>query len=167
MVPGKQNIPIWLTLVIGVVAALIGTFIASAEAVSLTGATPRFADVDPDTHLITAAHVEVDVAQGNDSAEALGDVFDAQDVSGARHFSKRRGEAVRRSLRSIRVRAHIRPHDIDGDGDVLQRIDTGRVGSGRTALINPGCSARPRRDMGATPACSCVSGAILGSFLHR
>ena len=27
-VPGKQNIPIWLTLVIGVVAALVGTFIA-------------------------------------------------------------------------------------------------------------------------------------------
>jgi len=28
--PGKQNIPIWLTLVIGVVAALIGTALASA-----------------------------------------------------------------------------------------------------------------------------------------
>ncbi|MGH8776399.1 MAG: GlsB/YeaQ/YmgE family stress response membrane protein [Jiangellaceae bacterium] len=26
-VPGKQNIPIWLTLVIGIVAALVGTFI--------------------------------------------------------------------------------------------------------------------------------------------
>ena len=30
VVPGKQNIPIWLTLVIGVVAALIGTAIARA-----------------------------------------------------------------------------------------------------------------------------------------
>ena len=29
-VPGKQNIPIWLTIVIGVVAALLGTFIAGA-----------------------------------------------------------------------------------------------------------------------------------------
>ncbi|GAA2889709.1 hypothetical protein Acy02nite_32320 [Actinoplanes cyaneus] len=35
-VPGKQNIPIWLTLVIGVVAALIGTFIAAAIGVDDT-----------------------------------------------------------------------------------------------------------------------------------
>ena len=27
--PGKQNIPIWLTIVIGIVAAFIGTLIAS------------------------------------------------------------------------------------------------------------------------------------------
>jgi uncharacterized membrane protein YeaQ/YmgE (transglycosylase-associated protein family) len=26
--PGKQNIPIWLTILVGIVAALIGTFIA-------------------------------------------------------------------------------------------------------------------------------------------
>ncbi|MGW4944088.1 GlsB/YeaQ/YmgE family stress response membrane protein [Actinoplanes sp. NPDC004185] len=37
VVPGKQNIPIWLTLVIGVVAAIIGTFIASALGVDDTG----------------------------------------------------------------------------------------------------------------------------------
>jgi uncharacterized membrane protein YeaQ/YmgE (transglycosylase-associated protein family) len=30
VVPGKQNIPIWLTIVIGIVAALIGTAIARA-----------------------------------------------------------------------------------------------------------------------------------------
>jgi uncharacterized membrane protein YeaQ/YmgE (transglycosylase-associated protein family) len=36
VVPGKQNIPIWLTLVIGVVAALIGTFIAAALDVAET-----------------------------------------------------------------------------------------------------------------------------------
>ena len=30
VVPGKQNIPIWLTLLIGVVAALAGTFLAAA-----------------------------------------------------------------------------------------------------------------------------------------
>ncbi|XVU22016.1 GlsB/YeaQ/YmgE family stress response membrane protein [Actinoplanes sp. CA-054009] len=29
VVPGKQNIPIWLTLLIGVVAALVGTFLAA------------------------------------------------------------------------------------------------------------------------------------------
>ena len=28
VVPGKQNIPIWLTIVVGIVAAFIGTFIA-------------------------------------------------------------------------------------------------------------------------------------------
>ncbi len=28
VVPGKQNIPIWLTMVIGVVAALLGTLLA-------------------------------------------------------------------------------------------------------------------------------------------
>jgi uncharacterized membrane protein YeaQ/YmgE (transglycosylase-associated protein family) len=30
VVPGKQNIPIWLTVVVGIVAALIGTAIARA-----------------------------------------------------------------------------------------------------------------------------------------
>jgi dTDP-4-amino-4,6-dideoxygalactose transaminase len=34
------------------------SFIATAEAVSLAGAVPRFADVDPETHLITAETVE-------------------------------------------------------------------------------------------------------------
>jgi len=28
VVPGKQNIPVWLTIVIGIVAALVGTAIA-------------------------------------------------------------------------------------------------------------------------------------------
>lgn len=36
VVPGKQSIPIWLTLVIGIVAALIGTFIAAAIGVDDT-----------------------------------------------------------------------------------------------------------------------------------
>ena len=36
VVPGKQNIPIWLTMVIGVVAALLGTVIARAIGVSDT-----------------------------------------------------------------------------------------------------------------------------------
>jgi uncharacterized membrane protein YeaQ/YmgE (transglycosylase-associated protein family) len=27
VIPGKQNIPIWLTILIGIVAALVGTFI--------------------------------------------------------------------------------------------------------------------------------------------
>ena len=34
--PGRQNIPIWLTLLVGVVAALIGTLIASALGVAAT-----------------------------------------------------------------------------------------------------------------------------------
>jgi uncharacterized membrane protein YeaQ/YmgE (transglycosylase-associated protein family) len=37
VVPGKQSIPIWLTLVVGVVAALIGTFVAAALGVDDTG----------------------------------------------------------------------------------------------------------------------------------
>lgn len=37
VVPGKQNLPIWLTLVIGVVAALLGTVIAGAIGVAETG----------------------------------------------------------------------------------------------------------------------------------
>ncbi len=36
VVPGKQNIPLWLTLVIGVVAALLGTVIARATGVADT-----------------------------------------------------------------------------------------------------------------------------------
>jgi uncharacterized membrane protein YeaQ/YmgE (transglycosylase-associated protein family) len=36
VVPGKQNIPIWLTMVIGVVAALLGTVIARAIGVADT-----------------------------------------------------------------------------------------------------------------------------------
>jgi uncharacterized membrane protein YeaQ/YmgE (transglycosylase-associated protein family) len=36
VVPGKQHIPIWLTLVIGVVAALLGTVIAQAVGVADT-----------------------------------------------------------------------------------------------------------------------------------
>lgn len=30
LLPGKQNIPIWLTIVVGVVAAFVGTFLARA-----------------------------------------------------------------------------------------------------------------------------------------
>jgi uncharacterized membrane protein YeaQ/YmgE (transglycosylase-associated protein family) len=30
VVPGRQNIPIWLTIVIGIVAALLGTIVANA-----------------------------------------------------------------------------------------------------------------------------------------
>jgi uncharacterized membrane protein YeaQ/YmgE (transglycosylase-associated protein family) len=36
VVPGKQNIPIWLTLVIGVVAALLGTLVAGVFGVADT-----------------------------------------------------------------------------------------------------------------------------------
>ena len=30
ILPGKQNIPIWLTIVVGIIAAFIGTFLARA-----------------------------------------------------------------------------------------------------------------------------------------
>lgn len=36
VVPGKQNIPIWLTLLIGVVAAILGTLVAGAFGVDDT-----------------------------------------------------------------------------------------------------------------------------------
>ncbi|WP_433301922.1 GlsB/YeaQ/YmgE family stress response membrane protein [Actinoplanes sp. CA-030573] len=36
VVPGKQNIPIWLTMVIGIVAALLGTVLARAFGVADT-----------------------------------------------------------------------------------------------------------------------------------
>ena len=36
VVPGRQHIPVWLTLVIGVVAALVGTAIAGALGVADT-----------------------------------------------------------------------------------------------------------------------------------
>ena len=36
VLPGKQDIPIWLTMLIGVVAAFIGTFLASAIGVAET-----------------------------------------------------------------------------------------------------------------------------------
>lgn len=34
--PGKQNIPLWLTILVGIVAAFIGTFIARALGVEDT-----------------------------------------------------------------------------------------------------------------------------------
>lgn len=34
--PGKQDIPIWLTILVGIVAAFIGSFIASAMGVAET-----------------------------------------------------------------------------------------------------------------------------------
>lgn len=37
VLPGRQNIPIWLTIVVGIVAALIGTFLAGALGVKDTG----------------------------------------------------------------------------------------------------------------------------------
>ncbi len=36
VVPGKQDIPIWLTMLIGVVAAILGTFLAAALGVADT-----------------------------------------------------------------------------------------------------------------------------------
>jgi len=38
ILPGRQRIPIWLTIVVGIVAAFIGTFLA--QAVGISTATP-------------------------------------------------------------------------------------------------------------------------------
>jgi uncharacterized membrane protein YeaQ/YmgE (transglycosylase-associated protein family) len=37
IVPGRQNIPLWLTVVLGILGALIGNFIAAAIGVRHTG----------------------------------------------------------------------------------------------------------------------------------
>ncbi len=34
ILPGRQNIPVWLTIVVGIVAAFIGTFLARAIGIS-------------------------------------------------------------------------------------------------------------------------------------
>ena len=34
VLPGRQSIPVWLTIVVGIVAALVGTFIARAVGIS-------------------------------------------------------------------------------------------------------------------------------------
>ena len=36
IVPGRQNIPVWLTILVGIVAAFIGTWIASLFGVATT-----------------------------------------------------------------------------------------------------------------------------------
>ncbi|GAB4061576.1 GlsB/YeaQ/YmgE family stress response membrane protein [Catellatospora paridis] len=36
VVPGRQSLPIWLTIVVGIVAALIGTALAQAVGVAVT-----------------------------------------------------------------------------------------------------------------------------------
>jgi uncharacterized membrane protein YeaQ/YmgE (transglycosylase-associated protein family) len=52
VVPGKQDIPIWLTIVVGIVAAFIGTFIASALGV---GNTPGIDWIEIIIQIIVAA----------------------------------------------------------------------------------------------------------------
>jgi uncharacterized membrane protein YeaQ/YmgE (transglycosylase-associated protein family) len=36
VIPGRQNIPIWLTILIGIIAAFIGTFLANVLGVGST-----------------------------------------------------------------------------------------------------------------------------------
>jgi uncharacterized membrane protein YeaQ/YmgE (transglycosylase-associated protein family) len=36
VLPGRQNIPVWLTIVVGIVAALLGTVLANAMGVKTT-----------------------------------------------------------------------------------------------------------------------------------
>jgi uncharacterized membrane protein YeaQ/YmgE (transglycosylase-associated protein family) len=37
VVPGRQSIPIWLTILIGIIAAILGTFLANGLGVGTTG----------------------------------------------------------------------------------------------------------------------------------
>ena len=52
VVPGKQNIPIWLTILGGIVAAFIGTFLANALGVCNTAA---FAGIELIIQVVVAA----------------------------------------------------------------------------------------------------------------
>ncbi|MBB5868713.1 putative membrane protein YeaQ/YmgE (transglycosylase-associated protein family) [Allocatelliglobosispora scoriae] len=36
VLPGRQNLPIWLTIVVGIIAAIVGTLIAQAVGVAVT-----------------------------------------------------------------------------------------------------------------------------------
>ena len=62
------------------------SFIATAEAVSLAGATPRLVDVDPETHLITAEAV----AGGDRAAHALRDPGPPDGLDGRHDAAPRR-----------------------------------------------------------------------------
>jgi uncharacterized membrane protein YeaQ/YmgE (transglycosylase-associated protein family) len=61
VVPGRQNIPIWLTIVIGIIAAFIGTFLASVLGVSRT----RGVDVIEIVLQVVVAAVGVAIAAGS------------------------------------------------------------------------------------------------------
>lgn len=45
VIPGRQNIPIWLTMVIGVVAALLGTVLANAVGISTNTSGPDWGEL--------------------------------------------------------------------------------------------------------------------------
>jgi uncharacterized membrane protein YeaQ/YmgE (transglycosylase-associated protein family) len=60
ILPGKQNIPVWLTIVVGIVAAFIGTWVARAFGVADT------AGIDWIEHLVqlVVAVIAVGVVAG-------------------------------------------------------------------------------------------------------
>ena len=63
------------------------SFIATAEAVSLAGATPRLVDVDPETHLLTAEIVEPRSGRGHACVipvHLYGRTVDMDPIAGAR-----------------------------------------------------------------------------------
>jgi hypothetical protein len=87
-----------------------------------------------------AGHLAVEVGYGHRRRARRSHDIGSAGANGRRQ----RTGAVRRSLHRIRARALIHPHNIDADGDVLQRIDGELVAA---------CSRRNR--------------AIRCSFLHR
>jgi hypothetical protein len=69
------------------------SFIATAEAVSLAGATPRLVDVDPATHLLAAEAVEAAGAQGRlwEMHDAIYKMRRPPDRDGLRKLAKKLG----------------------------------------------------------------------------
>ncbi len=67
------------------------TFMATAEAVSLLGATPVFADVDPSTYLITKAEIEKVVTPATKVIMPVHLYGQAVDMDPIRAFAKDRG----------------------------------------------------------------------------
>jgi uncharacterized membrane protein YeaQ/YmgE (transglycosylase-associated protein family) len=61
VLPGRQSIPIWLTIIIGIIAAFIGTFLANALGVGNT----RGLDVIEIVLQVVVAAVGVAIAAGS------------------------------------------------------------------------------------------------------
>lgn len=67
------------------------TFIATAEAVSLVGATPRLIDVDPQTHLMTPAGVEAAITSRTRCVIAVHLMGSTVDVAPIAQLTRERG----------------------------------------------------------------------------
>jgi dTDP-4-amino-4,6-dideoxygalactose transaminase len=70
------------------------TFIATAEAVALAGARPRFVDVDPDTLLVTAGAVAAAVTPSTAAVIPVHLYGHVADLTALRHVARRYGIAL-------------------------------------------------------------------------